>query len=176
MLKAIRFSLLVTLLVGFTGGIVSTTETDRALKEIVQGREVPEFELKIVDSAETLTKAKLLGKVYLLDFWMTRCQKCVEKMPFLHDIYEKYKDKNFEIISIAADSSYMAVEAFRKGLWKMPWLHCLGVEGENRQIMTAFEVDKLPKLVLVDREGKIVCTNYETDEAGFAKALAGMFE
>lgn len=42
--------------------------------------------------------------------------------------------------------------------------------------MTVFEVDKLPKLVLVDRDGKIVCTNYETDDTGFEKALEEMFK
>ena len=94
----------------------------------------------------------------------------------MHDIFEKYKDKNFVIISISADSSYEAVEDFRKGPWKMPWLHCSGVDGENRRIMTMFEVTKLPMLVLVDGEGKILCTNYETDELGFGKALEGIFK
>ena len=68
MIKAIRFLLWITLFVGFTGGIISAIETDQAIKEIVKGREVPEFELKVIDNAEPLTKGKLIGKVYLLAF------------------------------------------------------------------------------------------------------------
>lgn len=58
----------------------------------------------------------------------------------------------------------------------MPWLHCSGVESYNRQIMSVFEVDRLPKLVLVDQDGKIVCTNVDTYELGFEKALEEMFK
>ncbi len=178
MTKMIRFLslLIITFIISGFGMNIISAETDQASYAIIKGQEVPEFELKLVDSAETLIQEKLLGRVYLLDFWMTRCKKCVDKMAFLHDIYEKYRDKDFTIISISADSSFEVVEAFRRGPWKMPWLHCLGVDGNNRQVMTAFEVNKLPKLVLVDREGKIVCTNYETDEAGFEKALEEMFK
>jgi thiol-disulfide isomerase/thioredoxin len=176
-MKIIRFLLLITVLfTGFTGELIAYAETDQVSDGIVKGLEAPEFEIKLVNSEETLTKKKLLGKVYLLDFWMTRCRKCVDKMPFLHDIHEKYRDKNLEIISISSDSSFETVEEFRRGHWKMPWLHCLGVEGNNRQVMTVFKVNKLPKLILIDREGKIVCTNYETDDAGFEKILEEIFK
>lgn len=129
MTKIIRFLLLLSILfvVSFSGRSISTGEPNEDSKAITTGRDVPDFEMKIVGSAETLTKEKLLGKVYLLDFWMTRCKKCVDKMPFLHDIYEKYRGKDFVIISISADSSYEFVKDFRKGSWKMPLVALFGV-------------------------------------------------
>lgn len=175
-MKMLRFILLlIVLFTGFSGGLISSIDTNQPSTGIVKGGEVPVFEIILVNSEGTLTKDKLLGKVYLLDFWMTSCRKCIDKMAFLHDLHEKYRDKDFEIISISSDNSFEAVEVFRRERWKMPWLHGWALEGDNRRIaVTVFEVTKLPKLVLVDGEGKIVCTNYETDEAGFEKALKEM--
>jgi thiol-disulfide isomerase/thioredoxin len=40
------------------------------------------------------------GKAYLIDFWATWCAPCIEIIPHLNTIHEKYKDKDLVVIGI----------------------------------------------------------------------------
>ena len=50
--------------------------------------------------------ANLKGKVVLIDFWGSWCVPCRLSHPGLKKLYEKYKDKGFEIIGIANECIY----------------------------------------------------------------------
>ena len=50
--------------------------------------------------------AQLQGKVVLLDFWATWCQPCIKKMPYVAEMYERYRDQGFIVIGLHA--AYMA--------------------------------------------------------------------
>jgi len=56
----------------------------------------------------------------MIDFWVTWCGPCKAEMPVLHKVYEKFKDKGFEILSISFDQTADAIDKYRKGEWKMP--------------------------------------------------------
>ena len=49
---------------------------------------------------------QLQGKVVLLDFWATWCNPCVAKMPYVAEMYERYRDQGFIVIGLHA--AYMA--------------------------------------------------------------------
>lgn len=151
---------------------VMANESQTTTSFITKGRPVPDFEIKINGSGEILSRQKLMGTIYFLDFWMSGCKKCRDTMPFLTDIYQQYQGKKFKIISISLDESFKDVESFRRGKWKMPWLHSLAVGGFENELTIQFEVNHLPKLILVDIDGKIIGTNEETSEGEFKKALS----
>jgi len=50
---------------------------------------------------EKISSQNLIGKVYLINFWATDCPGCIKEMPGLINTYNKYKDRNFEIIAVA---------------------------------------------------------------------------
>ena len=41
-------------------------------------------------------------KVYIVEFWATSCRPCVDAMPHLMQLQEKYKDSGVEIVGVAA--------------------------------------------------------------------------
>lgn len=121
------------------------------------GKPVPAFSVtSMEDSTRKITNVSLKGKYYLMDFWATWCHPCVEEMPNLQKAYEKFKNKDFTILSLSLDQSKEAVVKFREGKWKMPWLQSfLGRNSQNR-ILKDFDVMAIPNPVLVDSTGKVL--------------------
>ncbi len=74
------------------------------------GDKAPEFKLKDVMTGKTVALSeyarndKSPGKVVMLDFWATWCDICKKEMPNLVKLQNKWKDRNFEILSIVLQS------------------------------------------------------------------------
>lgn len=61
-------------------------------------KEFPEFDLKTL-SDKNFNSEKLKGKPTMINFWFTKCPPCIDEMPILNKIKEKYKE-NFNFIAI----------------------------------------------------------------------------
>lgn len=140
------------------------------------GKTVPPFEVELLSEDKVLTDGDFRGKYVLIDFWATWCSPCRAEMPYLHKAYEKYKDKNFEILSLSFDGKMEDVLKYREGQWKMPWLHSF-IEGNFRsQIAKDFSVIGIPKPILIDPDGKILAVSdglrHDELDATLAKYLS----
>lgn len=130
-------------------------------RRIVAGRPVPDFRVASLDDpAVVYSRASLLGRVYLIDFWAVWCGPCMAEMPHLHQASERYKDTGFTILSLSCDESAEKVRQFRRERWPMPWLQgflerCYRDRDRN-DLVTAFEVVGFPSAVLVGADGTIL--------------------
>ena len=52
-------------------------------------------------TGKKISMSNLKGKVVLVNFWATDCPGCIKEMPNLINTYNNYKDKGFEVISVA---------------------------------------------------------------------------
>lgn len=74
-------------------------------------KEFPKFDLKtLVD--KNFNSEKLIGKPTMINFWFTRCAPCIDEMPVLNKIKEKYRD-DFNFIAITYEKKE-DVEKFLK--------------------------------------------------------------
>jgi thiol-disulfide isomerase/thioredoxin len=142
----------------FVAKLPSAMGRDRVLRT---GALFPAFRMTSIGAgAEEITNAAFQGKLTLVDIWGTWCAPCVGEMPTLHKAYERFKDRGFMIVSIAADESVADVVRFRKNKFPMPWLNAwAGGQAVDTPTMKALGVMSLPMAVLVDASGRIVAVD-----------------
>ncbi len=142
-------------------------------KKIIKGKKIPEFSITSLDDSTIIYNNEYFkGKILLIDFWATWCKPCVGEMEHLHNAYEKYKDRNFEILSISFDSKPEKVHSFRKDKWKMPWLHSFAERGFQNELAQKFEVIGIPKPILIDESGKIIAVEIKLRGKALEKTLS----
>ena len=114
------------------------------------GKTAPDFKLKTLDGKE-ISLSDYRGKVVLINFWATWCPPCREEMPLFKRVYERYKDKGFEILAVSTDSSAGPVRKFVKE-YKLRFPVLI----DNGNVSNLYGVQGLPTSFLINREGKVV--------------------
>ncbi len=145
--------------------------------KILLGKEIPDFKVKSIDDPNvTISKEKMMGKIYLLDFWATWCGPCVNEMESLHKAYEKFKQKGFEIISLSIDRNVDVIKKFRSLKWNMPWKNGFINNSDGLKIKKDFEVIGIPKPILVGKDGKILALDSNLRGEELEKTLEKYFK
>ncbi len=131
-------------------------------RNIQVNKMVPDFKLASIDNENVIySPTTLKGKYVLIDLWATWCGPCIGELPHLESVYNKYKVKNLEILSISFDRSPEIVKKYREGKWKMPWLHAFADGAFEGEIGKKFEVVGIPRPILIDPQGKIIAIETE---------------
>lgn len=65
----------------------------------LKGRKLPGFKLDLVEGKK-VDPAAIKGKVVVLNFWFINCRPCLQEIPLLNRLTEKYKDRK-DIIFLA---------------------------------------------------------------------------
>ena len=108
-----------------------------------------------------LSKGK---KCVLIDFWASWCGPCMDEMPNVKAIYEKYHDRGLEIVGVSMDNNKAnwerAIE--RAGL---VWHHVSSLKGMNRcPVAKLYQVVAIPKLYIIGKDGKIIAKDLRGEE------------
>ena len=145
-------------------------------RKVQVGKPVPKFLFVSLDDRKVIyTNRRVLGTTYLIDFWGTWCAPCIKEIPEIQDAYDKYREAGFQVLSVAIRDEKEAIEAFRKDQYSMPWMHTLVSDARNNAVKAAFEIDGLPRPILVDGEGKIIAVDAELRDGKLLEVLADVF-
>lgn len=113
---------------------------------------------KIQGSTDSISLKQLRGKLVLVDFWATWCPPCRKEMPQLVQIYNRYKDRGFEIIGVSLDQSKINLSKF-ENQYGITWPMALD---KYKTISKKWGVETIPTMVLISQNGIIIADHLRT--------------
>lgn len=137
------------------------TASFNALKSVEVGKPAKDF-VQNDTEGKAVSLSSFRGRYVLLDFWASWCGPCRSENPNVLKAYEKFKDKNFEIIAVSLDDKkapwLKAIQA--DGL---PWIHVSDLKGIKNQVAAMYGVTGIPQNFLIDPNGMIVARDLRGD-------------
>lgn len=135
------------------------------------GENLPAFDLRQADGSEVaMASCVESARYYLVDFWASWCGPCRKEIPNLKKLYEQYKDKGLQIVSVSIDKDEAA---WKKALneEQLPWPNGLDRAG----IADNYKVKFIPAIFLVDNKtGKCIAENIRGEQ--LAAKLSELFD
>jgi len=119
---------------------------------IESGTSAPDFTFPGLDG-KMVSLSDYKGKVVLVNIWATWCPPCVDEMPSMEKLYQKFKRKNFEILAVSIDEPGLkAVAPFmKKSSLTFPAL----IDSEGT-IKTVYGITGIPESFIIDKQGILI--------------------
>ena len=135
-------------------------ESREAHKTILRGQVAPEFKAVDVKGKE-YTSADFKGREQVLDFWFTGCVPCRAEMPYMEKLADDMKGENIVFISMSVDTGDELMALWRKMVKNKKGAELqLNVPGGFKSdLVKKYLIHGVPRIVIVDEEGKIVDAN-----------------
>ncbi len=136
---------------------VPATASAALPKALKAGTPAPELQIAAWSDGKARKLADYRGKVVVLDFWGVWCGPCINSIPAMKQLHDKYKDEDIVFLSIHTAGTDMSV--IQKLLKQQEWQTIAGLDAgddiESSATVDAFAVRQFPTVMVLDRQGKI---------------------
>jgi thiol-disulfide isomerase/thioredoxin len=125
------------------------------------GNRLDNFALYTADGERWEFRKNRKGRLLLVDFWATTCGPCLNAIPHLVELQDKYGSFGLQVVGIACESGRRDDQVTRvrqvRNRYRINYTVLLagGAVGPC-PVKTQFDVQLLPTVVLIDEAGKIV--------------------
>ncbi len=114
---------------------------------------MPSFALPDVVSGKTIHSSSFKGKALLITFFATWCPPCIQEIPTLIKMQDKYIEKGFSVIGLSVDqgSTNLVTKLVKKKSINYPVLMA-----DNKTMQKFGGVYGIPVSFLVNKRGNVV--------------------
>jgi len=138
-------------------------------KGLTKGNPAPQFSYTDMHGNNVSLK-DYIGQYVCLDIWATWCSPCKREFPIIKEMVKKFEDENIVFISISVDED--------KKLWKkavdiydLEGIQLFASNGWQSSIITNYNINSIPRFILIDTESNIVNVNAEYPSRGLSKQI-----
>jgi peroxiredoxin len=105
------------------------------------------------------------GKYLLVDFWASWCGPCRRENPNVVRVFNKFRDKNFTILSVSLDRPD-AKDKWLAAIHKdgLTWTHVSDLKYWDNAVAKQYGIRAIPQNLLLDPQGKIIAKNLRGDD------------
>jgi len=113
------------------------------------GTTAPDF--TVTDSDRKVSLHDLHGQIVVLNFWATWCPPCIEELPSLLQLQERFKGKGITVLAVSIDDDNNAYHQFLKD----HQVNLLTVRDGAKQSSNLYGSFKFPETYIIDRSGTV---------------------
>ncbi len=121
----------------------------RNMKTKLKGKSAPEFSVTTIDGNKWDT-ASLKGKTVVLNFWFIACKPCIDEIPDLNKLVDKYSKKNVVFLGLGLDSKSQVNDFLKTQKFEYQ------IVPKSQIVVKNFKVMAFPTHIVVDPKGKVV--------------------
>jgi peroxiredoxin len=122
------------------------------INQIKGDKDAPDFSLKDLNGKKVEMR-QFKGKVILLNFWATWCAPCKEEMSSLEVLHQKFKEKNFVLLTISVD--YGGLKSVREFMDKHRYSFPVLFDPKS-EALDLFSVKGIPTTFIIDKKGRMI--------------------
>lgn len=120
--------------------------------DLARAHMAPPFSITTLDG-QHISLDSLAGKVVLIDFWATWCAPCLQALPHIRYIAQRFHDEPFVVLSVSLDKDESEWRAcVKKNHMTWPQYRDGSVQGP---IARSFDVKGIPATFTIDADGVI---------------------
>ncbi|QQS35982.1 MAG: TlpA family protein disulfide reductase [Ignavibacteriales bacterium] len=120
--------------------------------KLQKGQAPPELTyFSLSKNEKTSYKEKdFVDTVFIIDFWATWCAPCIESIPHMNALVDKYKNKNVKFISITYEPASLAMKFLDDHRMKSD----VGLD-EDFDMFRKYKAWAIPNIIMINSKGKI---------------------
>lgn len=139
------------------------------LADNLVGKNAPEITIREWVTPNPPDINNLVGRVYVVEFWATWCQPCIQSLPHLISLNNRYKETGLEFISLSQDKSIDKLKDFVRD---NKINYHVAIDNGTTDL---FAITGYPTVIVVNHLGKVVWKGYPWNlefERSIAKAVS----